>query len=82
MEEFARKNAVRQEFQLLSRLTRDGLQVPVDIVDEPELAIGLVFDHPKADEGLDLWLADHARELTLEQQLELIRRIAEIVHYA
>ncbi|WP_328825385.1 BREX system serine/threonine kinase PglW [Tomitella gaofuii] len=81
-DEFARKTAVRHEYQLLARLRRDGLQAPVDIVDEEELGIGLVFDQPRGDERLDLWLTDHAKTLALEDQLELISAIAEIVQYA
>ncbi len=81
-DEYARKNAVRHEYQLLARLRRDGLQAPVDIVDEEELGVGLVFDQPRGDERLDLWLTDHAAQLTLEGQLELIASIAEIVQYA
>lgn len=78
----ARKQAVTHEFNLLSRLTYDGLQAPKDLVNEPELGIGLVFPQPKADTALDLWLADHQDTLTLDQQLTLISDIADIVHYA
>src|SRR5690606_18343996 len=51
-----------------------------DLVDDPELGIGLVFPQPKSDTPLDLWLADHT--LSLEQQLDLIAKLADIVHYA
>ncbi|MES3637281.1 BREX system serine/threonine kinase PglW [Mycobacterium intracellulare] len=78
----ARKQAVTHEFHLLSRLRYDGLQVPEDLVNEPELGIGLVFPQPKADTALDLWLADHKDTLSLEDQLDLISRLADIVHYA
>ncbi|CDO20640.1 protein kinase [Mycolicibacterium mageritense DSM 44476 = CIP 104973] len=81
-DDHARKQAVTHEFNLLSRLTYDGLQAPKDLVNEPELGIGLVFPQPKADTPLDLWLADHQSTLTLDQQLELISDIADIVHYA
>ncbi|BBU22943.1 BREX system serine/threonine kinase PglW [Mycobacterium xenopi] len=77
----ARKQAVTHEFHLLSRLRYDGLQVPEDLVNEPELGIGLVFPQPKGDVPLDLWLADH-KNLSLEQQLDLIGRLADIVNYA
>lgn len=78
----ARKQAVTQEFHLLSRLRYDGLQVPEDLVEEPELGIGLVFPQPKGETSLDLWLAEHKDSLTLEDQLKLITDIADIVHYA
>ncbi len=78
----ARKQAVTSEFHLLSRLRYDGLQVPEDLVEEPELGIGLVFPQPKGQTPLDLWLAEHTDSLTLEDQLALITDIADIVHYA
>ncbi|MCB1286340.1 MAG: BREX system serine/threonine kinase PglW [Mycobacterium sp.] len=78
----ARKQAVTSEFHLLSRLRHDGLQIPEDLVNEPELGIGLVFPQPKGDTPLDLWLAEHKDTLALEDQLKLITDIAEIVHYA
>jgi len=78
----ARQQAVTQEFHLLSRLRFDGLQIPEDLVNEPELGIGLVFPQPKGDTPLDLWLAEHADTLTLEDQLTLISDMADIVHYA
>ncbi|MBV5246749.1 BREX system serine/threonine kinase PglW [Mycolicibacterium sp. PAM1] len=79
-DEHARRQAVTHEYNLLSRLTYDGLQAPKDLVDEPELGIGLVFPQPKSDTPLDLWLADHT--LSLDAQLDLIARLADIVHYA
>ncbi|KZS67396.1 NERD domain-containing protein [Mycobacterium pseudokansasii] len=81
-DDHARKQAVTHEYALLSRLTYDGLQAPKDLVSEPELGVGLVFPQPKADTPLDLWLADHQDSLTLENQLDLIARIADIIHYA
>lgn len=78
----AHRQAVTHEFNLLSRLTYDGLQAPKDLVNEPELGIGLVFGQPKDDRPLDLWLADHKDKLTLTDQLDLIAKIADIVHYA
>lgn len=81
-EQHARTRAVSAEYHLLSRLRFDGLQVPEDIVNEPELGVGLVFPQPKGDVPLDLWLADNKGTLSLERQLDLIGRLADIVHYA
>jgi hypothetical protein len=53
----ARQQALTSEFHLLSRLRDDGLRTPEDLVEEPELGIGLVFPQPKCDGPLDLWLA-------------------------
>lgn len=79
-EDHARRQTVTHEYNLLQRLTFDGLQAPKDLVDEPELGIGLVFPQPKSDTPLDLWLADHT--LSLDAQLDLIAKLADIVHYA
>lgn len=81
-EQHAKTQAVTHEFQLLNRLRRDGLQTPTDLVNDPELGIGLVFPQPTGDTALDLWLADHKDDLTLEDQLDLIDGIAEVLHYA
>ncbi|MEV4238015.1 BREX system serine/threonine kinase PglW [Nocardia sp. NPDC049737] len=81
-EEHARVRAVEGEYRLLARLKHDGLQVPVDVVKDRELGIGLVFLQPKDVERLDLWLADNATTLTLEDQLELLGQLAEVVLYA
>ncbi|MFI8772643.1 BREX system serine/threonine kinase PglW [Gordonia sp. NPDC062954] len=81
-DQHAQARAVEHEYRLLARLRRDGLQVPVDVVKEPELGIGLVFTQSKDDARLDLWLADNRSRLTLDDQLELIAEIAEIIQYA
>ena len=77
-----RQRAVTHEFHLLSRLRYDGLQIPEDLVNEPELGVGLVFPQPKGDTPLDLWLADPKNGRDLDTQLDLIAGIADIVHYA
>ncbi|MGY1979952.1 BREX system serine/threonine kinase PglW [Nocardia gipuzkoensis] len=81
-EEHARVRAVEGEYRLLARLKHDGLQVPVDVVKDRELGIGLVFLQPKDVVRLDLWLADNTGTLTLEDQLELLGQLAEVVLYA
>ena len=81
-EEHERARAVTQEYQLLSRLKYGGLQVPEDLVKDPELGIGLVFPQRKTDVPLDLWLADHRGQQPLEIQLDIIGALADIVQYA
>lgn len=81
-DQHAQVRAVEHEYRLLARLRRDGLQVPVDVVKEPELGIGLVFTQSRDDARLDLWLADNRTRLTLDDQLELVAEIAEIIQYA
>ncbi|WP_019927713.1 BREX system serine/threonine kinase PglW [Nocardia sp. BMG111209] len=81
-EEHAHARAVEHEYRLLTRLKHDGLQVPVDVVKDRELGIGLVFVQSKDVERLDLWLADNANVLTLDEQLELLSQLAEVIQYA
>jgi len=81
-DEYARKRAVTHEYHLLSRLRYDGLQVPEDLVNEPELGIGVVFPQPKGDTPLDLWLADNKAKLSLQDQLDLVGKLADILLYA
>ncbi|MGV9671691.1 BREX system serine/threonine kinase PglW [Gordonia sp. NPDC003504] len=81
-DQHAQARAVEHEYQLLARLRHDGLQVPVDVVKDPELGIGLVFAQSNDDERLDLWLTDHRDTLAIDRQLDLIAEIAEIVQYA
>ena len=42
----------------------------------------MVFKQLKDDRPLDLWLADHKDTVSLADQLDLIAKIADIVHYA
>ena len=71
----ARKQAVTSEFHLLSRLRHDGLQIPEDLVNEPELGIGLAFPNPRATPAGSV--AGRAQDsLALEDQLKLITDIA------
>lgn len=81
-DQHARKQAVTHEYHLLSRLRHDGLQVPEDLVADPELGVGLVFPQPKSSTPLDLWLADHKDALALDTQLSLIAELADILNYA
>lgn len=72
---------IEHEHRLLSRLRHDGVLVPRDILKD-ELGIGLVYDDDQKLRRLDLWFADHAEGLPLKHQLEIIRQVAEALHYA
>lgn len=69
------------EYRLLSRLHHDGLVVPCDLVSD-ELGVGLVYPEDERRRRLDLWLADQVNGLPISQQLDLIRQLAEALHYA
>lgn len=76
-----RRKLVEREFGLTSRLRHDGVLSPRDLVDH-ELGAGLVFPDNPNDQRLDLWLADHGRDLSLAAQVDLVRQLAEAVSYA
>lgn len=71
----------RHEFATMNRLVHDGLLRPVDLVDS-ELGTGLVYPADEQVQRLDLWLAEHPQGLPLDMQLDIIRQIAEALHYA
>ncbi|MGI8947006.1 MAG: BREX system serine/threonine kinase PglW, partial [Ornithinimicrobium sp.] len=75
------RRLAQHEFGTMSRLVHDGLLRPVDIVDS-DLGTGLVYPLEKSLQRLDLWLAEQPQGLSLDTQLNLIRQIAEAVHYA
>lgn len=72
---------VEHEYRLLSRLRHDGVLTPRDLV-KAELGTGLVYPEDKRLSRLDLWLAEHEDGLPLRQQLDIIRQVAESLHYA
>ena len=54
---------------------------PRDYVDD-QLGPGLVFPYDDTARRLDLWLTDAAGSTSLAEQVDLIRQLAEAVHYA
>lgn len=72
---------IEHEHRLLSRLRHDSLLTPRDIIKD-ELGVGLVYEDDQRLTRLDLWLADYGETLALEQQLTLIRQVAEALNYA
>lgn len=75
------KRLATHEFATMTRLVHDGLLRPLDIV-ESELGTGLVYPADDKLQRLDLWLAEQPHGLSLETQLDLVRQVAEAVHYA
>lgn len=72
---------IEHEHRLLSRLRHDSLLVPRDIIKD-DLGIGLVYDDDQRLRRLDLWFTEHDEGLPLKRQLDIIRQVAEALHYA
>lgn len=75
------KRIAQHEFGTMTRLVHDGLLRPIDMV-ESDLGTGLVYPYEDSLQRLDLWLANKPDGLPLETQLNIVRQIAEAVHYA
>lgn len=75
------RQVAEHEFRLMSRLSHDGLMRPVDLL-ETDMGVGLVYDYDPAYQRLDLWMADQVNGVALEDQLEIVRHIAETIDYA
>lgn len=72
---------VEYEYRLLSRLHHDGVLIPRDVV-KAELGTGLVYPDDNRLNRLDLWFAEHEDGLSVKQQLDIVRQVAEALHYA
>lgn len=75
------RQVAEHEYRIMSRLAGDRLLRPRDLVDS-DLGVGLVYTFDDRFQRLDLWLADHATSLPAEDQLRLLREVAEAVDYA
>ena len=75
------RQVAEHEYRIMSRLANDRLLRPRDMVDS-ELGVGLVYPLDDRFQRLDLWLADHAGSVPAEDQLSLLRQVAEAVAYA
>jgi serine/threonine protein kinase len=75
------RHVAEHEYRIMSRLANDRLLRPRDLVDS-DLGVGLVYPFDERFQRLDLWLADHAAAMSAEEQLKLLRQVAEAVAYA
>jgi hypothetical protein len=75
------RQVAEHEYRIMSRLANDRLLRPRDMVDS-ELGVGLVYPLDDRFERLDLWLADNAGSVSAENQIKLLREVAEAVSYA
>ncbi|SEP54172.1 BREX system serine/threonine kinase PglW [Amycolatopsis saalfeldensis] len=80
-EERRLERQVEHEYRLLSRLRHDGVLTPRDVVND-ELGTGLVYPDDKRLNRLDLWFAERENGLSIKQQLDIVRQVAEALHYA
>lgn len=75
------RKVAEHEFRVMSRLAHDGLLRPRDLI-ESDLGVGLVYDYSESTQRLDLWLAGQTKGVPLDQQLSIIRQLAEALDYA
>lgn len=75
------RQVAEHEYRLMSRLPNDRLLRPKDMV-ENDLGTGLVYPLDERYQRLDLYLADHAGQVTARDQAGLLRQVAEAVSYA
>jgi serine/threonine protein kinase len=75
------RQVAEHEFRVMSRLANDRLLRPRDLVDS-ELGVGLVYPVDDRFQRLDLWLADQSGGVPADEQLRLLRQVAEAVAYA
>jgi serine/threonine protein kinase len=75
------RQVAEHEYRIMSRLSGERLLRPRDLVDS-ELGVGLVYPFDDRFQRLDLWLADYASTMAAEDQIRLLREVAEAVDYA
>ncbi|PRY37175.1 serine/threonine protein kinase [Geodermatophilus tzadiensis] len=75
------RKVVEHEYRVMTRLAHDGLLRPRDLLDD-ELGIGLVYPYDEDFQRLDLWQAERPQGVSLVDQLNLVRQVAEAVGYA
>jgi serine/threonine protein kinase len=69
------------EFQIMNRLSHEGVLRPRDLVDS-DLGVGLVYPDEPDWQRLDLWLADQPQGVPLAHQLSIVRQVGEALQYA
>ena len=75
------ERAAIREFQLMENLQSPGILRAVQYTGH-ELGPAVIFEHDPAAIRLDHFLAQRDRELTLSTRLDLVRQLAEVMHYA
>ncbi|MFO0914159.1 MAG: BREX system serine/threonine kinase PglW [Pirellulales bacterium] len=75
------QRAAMREFQILESLEHPGILRAYNLI-EHELGPALLLEHDPQSIRLDHYLAQQQGKLTVDTQLDLVRQIAEVVHYA
>lgn len=75
------RRIAEHEVRVMQHLSHDSVLRPEDLVDS-DLGPGLVYPYDRAWQRLDLWLAGLSKPLNFDDQLALIRLIAEALQYA
>jgi serine/threonine protein kinase len=75
------ERAAEREYRLLRDIKHPGLVVPLEHHDTP-MGPALVYAYDSRALRLDHFLAEHSHELTIDDQVGIIRRLADIVRYA
>ncbi|MDU0289073.1 BREX system serine/threonine kinase PglW [Saccharothrix longispora] len=73
--------AAEREFRACQGIRHPGLLGPVDLVDH-EAGPALLIEQPREALRLDHYMVQHHADLDLPTRLDMIRQLAEAVHYA
>lgn len=76
-----RRRAAEREFQLLDGVVHPGI-LRVEQFTEHERGPALVFEHDPTAERLDLFLLRKGKAIAIDTRLDLLRQLAETLHYA
>ncbi len=76
-----RRDAAEREFQILDGLVHPGI-LRVDQFTEHERGPALVFEHDPTAERMDLFLLRRGKAIDINTRLNLLRQVAEALHYA
>jgi serine/threonine protein kinase len=75
------RRIAEHEYRVMARLTHENLLRPIDIVDG-DLGVGLVYPRDERYQRLDLWLAGTSTGISVGDQLDVLRQVADAVLYA
>lgn len=75
------QRAARREFSLLEGISHPGISRAVDFVDH-ERGPAVVFETDPGEVRLDHFLAQRGSDLTIDEQLQIMRTLAETIRYA
>jgi serine/threonine protein kinase len=73
--------AAEREFRACQGIRHPGLLGPADLVDH-EAGPALLIEQPREALRLDHYIAQHHTDLDLPTRLDMVRQLAEAVHYA